>query len=360
MARSIRRSLAAVAVVAVAVAMPVNAATDPLGLDALKTYNLVVLGDLTSTSEVEGRTFVGGNLGGTASNYLISSSVPASNFTVPGLTVVGSVTSSNINLNNSAGASIGGNVGGTVNLNGTQTVNIGGNYTPVNVNGSTVNTQLGVSNPGFVQNLQQYGSAMGTSMTGLSYTLGQQAANSTVAIANNTATFNAQPDASGTAVFNLTSAQLDQVGQIQFNLNGADTVIVNVSGSTINLNDNFLGNASQLGKNVIWNFTDATALTLTTAWHGSVLAPKAAAHTYNYVEGSAVFGSLIQDGEFHIGTYAGSYTPPSDPGSSSTTSTSTSTSTGGTSVPEPGVAGLMALGLAALAWRRRPRRATAA
>lgn len=336
------------------------AASEPLGIDALKVYNLIVLGNLTSTSEVEGRTFVGGDLAGTASNYLISSSVPASTYTTPGLTVVGNVTSSTINLNNASGASVGGNISGMVNLNGTQTLNVGGSYTPVNVNGSTVNTQVGTTDPAFVQGLQQYGSAMGTSMTGLSYTLGQQAANSTVTIASNTATFNAQPDASGTAVFNLTASDLNSVGQIQFNLNGADTVIVNVSGSTINLDDNFLGNASQLGKNVIWNFTDATSLTLTTAWHGSILAPKAAAHTYNYVEGSAVFGSLIQDGEFHIGTYGGSYTPPSDPGSSSTTSTSTSTSTGGTSVPEPGVAGLMALGVAALAWRRRSKRALAA
>ncbi|WP_408589993.1 choice-of-anchor A family protein, partial [Novosphingobium sp.] len=253
MVRRYRHAIAVATVAVMALAAPALGASEPLGLDALKTYNLVVLGDLTSTSEVEGRTFVGGNLGGSASNYLISSSVPASNFTTPGLTVVGSVTSSSINLNNAAGASVGGNISGMVNLNGTQTLNVGGTYTPVNVNGSTVNTQVGVANPGFVQGLQQYGSAMGTSMTGLSYTLGQQAANSTVSIANNTATFNAQPNAGGTAVFNLTAAQLDSVGQIDFKLNGADTVIVNVSGSTINLNDNFLGNASQLGKNVIWN-----------------------------------------------------------------------------------------------------------
>ena len=45
------------------------------GLDVLRTWNLVVLGDLTSSSEVEGRTFVGGNLDGNSSNYQISNSV---------------------------------------------------------------------------------------------------------------------------------------------------------------------------------------------------------------------------------------------------------------------------------------------
>ena len=56
---------------------------------------------------------------------------------------------------------------------------------------------------------------------------------------------------------------------------------------------------------MIWNFADATSLNLTTAWHGSVLAPNAAATTANFIQGSAVFGSLIQNGEIHLGAYSG-------------------------------------------------------
>src|SRR3546814_6043614 len=37
------------------------------GLDAMKKWNLITLGDLTSKSEVEGRAFVGGNLSGSRS-----------------------------------------------------------------------------------------------------------------------------------------------------------------------------------------------------------------------------------------------------------------------------------------------------
>lgn len=74
-----------------AAAIPSLAAASPVvGIDALKEWNLIVLGDLTSSSEVEGRTFVGGNLNGNSSNYQIRS-VPASSYAVPGLTVVGNV-----------------------------------------------------------------------------------------------------------------------------------------------------------------------------------------------------------------------------------------------------------------------------
>ncbi|WP_163070030.1 choice-of-anchor A family protein, partial [Acinetobacter nosocomialis] len=106
---------------------------------------------------------------------------------------------------------------------------------------------------------------------------------SNLVIAGNRGTFNAVPNASGVAVFNISAADLDKIGEIQFNLNGADTAIVNVSGANVTLNDNFLGGTQGLGQHVIWNFPDAKTLNVTTAWGGSVLAPNAAATTGNYI-----------------------------------------------------------------------------
>ncbi|MFC0683920.1 choice-of-anchor A family protein [Novosphingobium clariflavum] len=332
-------------------AAPVLASSDIAGIDVLKTWNLVVLGDLTSSSEVEGRTFVGGNLDGNASNYQITA-LPASSTGTPGLTVVGDVNGGYKNLNNGSGAIVGGSVNSGLNLNGAaQTVLVGGTISNTNVNNNTVTSGLAASDPQFVQDLNQQKSLITTSMESLSHSMSTETANSQLSISGNTGTFNAQPDANGVAVFNISAADLDKIGEIKFNLNGADTAIVNVSGSSIKLDDNFLGGTSNLGEHVVWNFYEADDLSLTTAWGGSVLAPGAAATTGNYIQGSAVFGSLVQNGEMHVGTYTGGYTPPSG-------SNPPSSSGGSTDVPEPGMMALFALGLGALLfWRRRSRTA---
>lgn len=340
-----------VAIATVLIATPVLADTSMIsGTDVLRTWNLVVLGDLTSSSEVEGKTFVGGDLNGNSSNYQISSSVTTTSTGTPGLTVVGDVNGGAKNLNNGSGAVVGGNVNSGLNLNGAaQTVQVGGSISNTNVNQNTVASGLASSDPAFSQNLTQQASLIETSVTSLSHTMSQQTANSQLTINGNTGTFSAQPDASGVAVFNISSADLNKIGEIQFNLNGADTVIINVSGSAITLDDNFLGGTQNLGEHVIWNFYEADTLSLTTAWGGSVLAPEASATTSNYIQGSAVFGSLVQNGEMHVGTYAGNYEAPSDPGTPGTGS-----SGGASSVPEPGMVGMLAAGVGALVfWRRR-------
>ena len=351
------RLLAPLAVaVAPVLAVPVLAqsTTQVSGLDALREWNLVVLGDLNSSSEVEGRTFVGGDLTGNSSNYAIRplASSPSGQ---PGLTVVGNVTGGHKNLNNGSGAIIGGNVSSGFNLNGSpQTVKVGGSISNTNVNQNIVLSGLGASDPAFTVNLQQQKSALQSSLTSLSFDVGTLGKTSELTIQGNRGIFNAQPDANGMAVFDISAADLDKIGEIQFNLNGADTAVVNVSGRSVTLNDNFLGGTNNLGEHVIWNFPEAEDLKLTTAWGGSVLAPLADAQTNNYIQGSAVFGNLTQNGEMHIGTYAGGNIGSS--GGSSSGGSSGGSSSGGdpVPVPEPGMFGLFGLGVGGLIlWRRR-------
>jgi len=338
--------LFAAAAFAVIAAAPALAAPPVAGLDAMREWNLIVLGNLESSSEVEGRTFVGGDLTGNSSNYQIKTPAPSPTGQ-PGLTVVGNVVGGAKNLNNGSGAIVGGNVSSGFNLNGaTQTVQVGGTISNTNVNQNVVQSGLSASSPDFSANLNQQKSLLGSSLGDLSHSLSKLDSNSAVAIGGNRATFNAAPGADGVAVFNITADQLNTIGEIDFKLNGADTAIVNVRGKAIQLNDNFLGGTNNLGEHVIWNFPDAEALNLTTAWGGSVLAPGAAATTGNYIQGSAVFGSLVQNGEMHIGTYTGGYTPPSTPPSGG--------SSGGASpVPVSGAWGFFLLGLAGLLLGRR-------
>lgn len=348
------RSLALTTATAAALALPVLAQTSSItGIDALREWNLVVLGNLESSSEVEGRTFVGGNLTGNSSNYGIRSTTSPNG--QPGLTVVGDVTGSHKNINNGSGAVVGGNVSSGLNLNGpNQTVKVGGTISNTNVNQNTVLSNLGTTDPAFVVGLQQSKTNLTSSLSSLSFEMGTLTKNSELTIQGNRGTFNAQPGANGVAVFNITSADLDRIGEIQFNLNGADTAIVNVSGRSINLNDNFLGGTNNLGEHLIWNFHEAETLTLSTAWGGSVLAPLADAETRNYIQGSAVFANLKQNGEMHVGTFKGGYVSPPGGGSSS----GGSSSGGAVPIPEPGMFGLFALGVGGLIYlRRRARRA---
>ena len=302
--------LAALALTALALApAPAFAATQLQGVAALHEWNLIVLGNVQSSSEVEGRTFIGGDLSGNSSNYQTRTPAPSSNGN-PGLTVVGNVTGGTKNLNNGSGATIGGNVTSGFNLNGpVQTVNVGGTISSTNVNQNTVNSGL-ASTSGFLSALADQRDELISSLASLSQSLAGLAPTNTASIASNRATFDVTPDSQGLAVYSLNASDLDTFGEIQFNRNGADTVIVNVSGLAPVLNDNFLGSSSGLGANVIWNFADATTISLTTAWKGSILAPFANATTGNFIEGSAVFNNLVQNGEVHLGTYSGNYAPP--------------------------------------------------
>jgi choice-of-anchor A domain-containing protein len=284
--------------------------------ELLNDYNLIVFGNATSSSDVDGTAFIGGNLtGGSYDGHDVNTGVNAltvggnlsGSVTVngPGLAVGGNLATTNYNGNGGGNAYIGGSWTGSANfnLNNTGNVFLGGTKTGSgNVNGGNLfqnqNVQSNVPNAGTVSTIQN-------TLTSYSNMLGGLAQNSNFTISGGTATFNATPNAQGLAVFDISSAQtfFSMVNQISFNLNGAKEVVVNVSGagtSNLNIAANFLGGQAQtLATDTIWNFTDAQSITIGDQFGGDFLAVNAAVALNQNLEGTLVALSLTQNAEVH-------------------------------------------------------------
>jgi choice-of-anchor A domain-containing protein len=288
----------------------------------LNDYNLIVFSDATSNSEVDGRAFVGGNL--TGGNYE-THSIPAVtglnaltvgkslsgnvNVNGPGLAVGGNLNTSSYNGNGGGNAYVGGSWTGSANfnLNGSGSVFLGGTKTGSgNVNGGSL-LQNQSTNATLIANVPTAAtiSTIQNTLTAYSNTLAGLAANSSIGISGNTATFDAKPNAQGVAVFDITDAQtfFSLVGQIAFDINGAKELIVDVSGAGTNnlgIDANFLGGqASSLALDTIWNFTDAKTITVGAQFGGDLLAVHAGLTLNGNLEGTLVAENLMQNAEIH-------------------------------------------------------------
>jgi choice-of-anchor A domain-containing protein len=182
----------------------------------------------------------------------------------------------------------------------------------------------------------------GSVLTGLSSQLSHLASTgSTVTIDYGTATFNAVADANGVAVFDLTAVDTAVFGasQFQFNLNGATTLILNSDETSANISANFLGGSAQaIGAETLWNFYDATSLTINNQWGGSILAPSAAFSNHQNIEGGVFVNTLTQGGEIHLQPFSGQIPPGQIP-----------------PVPEPETYALLLVGLGFLGFISRRR-----
>lgn len=253
-------------------------------------FNLVVLGNLDSTSEVEGRTAIRGNLSGPASNYAIKLTPASAYLGVDTLIVGGDLQATNINIQ-----------AGNLRLGGSQ------GSTLVNFNGGGIK----ITDPGAASQVD----ALGAQMQSARATLASMAATASVTLPGSQpagVTFNAVPGAGGVAVFSIDGNALfnnDKVQQMDLNLNGASSVVINVSGSSVTWNHgNMVGGflTPEARSKVIWNFFEASSVNLTSkGLNGSLLAPGAAVSFQGVIEGSAFVGSMTQRGEVHLPLYTG-------------------------------------------------------
>jgi len=301
----------------------------------LQQFNLVVLGDMTAGSDVEGRTYVGGDLKGNSATF----------YTRP----------KSVTLSEYAALMVGGDVEGSwKNVNGSGDATIAGDVAQMNMNGGKA--LIGGSIKGAVNGQKQTGAKIEVpdyfeeTLQALSLNLAALDGKSTIAFSstrpNQKATFNAAPDGDGLAVFNIEdgAAFFASVGEIAFNLNGAETILINVDGLDIDVAANFLGGVgAQIASLAIWNFHDAVSLDFNREFFGSVLAPYAQVQNSNALNGSIVAQSLIQRGAVRLPGFAGSLPE-------------FSADEPATATPEPAMGVLLlAGGLALMAIRRRAR-----
>jgi choice-of-anchor A domain-containing protein len=216
--------------------------------DSIFNYDVVTTGNLTDNGgDIYGNTFVGGKLA--ASN----SSEFGKNTSGNKVTVAGNVTG-----------------GSQIQLVGGGTLTYGGTLDHSLVSGTAVHGSVTTT------------SAFATEMSTDSSYFASLASNSVFTSSN--ATLKATPTyISGlgtTAVFNLTSSQLfNQNENLDLSASGTiNTIIINVNGASDieQGGQNFnMGNWSSYTDNIIFNFYNATTVTLTSALTGTILAPNA-------------------------------------------------------------------------------------
>ena len=102
--------------------------------------------------------------------------------------------------------------------------------------------------------------------------------------------FNSSGDS--VAVFDIDAADLfsNKTQQIELNLNGSSTAIINVRGTSANWNQgNIVGDLvsdDEVKEKVLWNFYEAETLNFNLALYGSLLAPLASLTNQTILEGT--------------------------------------------------------------------------
>ncbi|MFD2167839.1 collagen-binding domain-containing protein [Thalassotalea euphylliae] len=314
---------------------------------ALNDYNLVTIGDVNSSSlHVHGNAFVGGNLN--AGNAEFGNDI--NNTTA--LELAGEL-QQNVRIHGGNSAEVNGSAVQEIDMNGVAT----GRYL---VNGNAISNASSVTQNAQLSAQQ---AAIKASLESASAQFAAMADVNTQDISGNKLHVNSL-DSNGYAVFQLgekvNSGDAADIGKNSFllsnsnqdleivynlsasTLNELGGIIINVPGTEIDFSENnnkVSGNgflSSLQGRaNVLWNFFEATSITLNANFYGNILAPLAQLTSSSDIDGSvAVYGLSAQhSGQIHLPTST-IPTPPST-----------------VSIPEPSVVALMLLSLLLLVRR---------
>lgn len=290
--------------------------TSAFGASVLSDWNLIVRNHLNGTSEVDGSALIGGSTTGTM-NFAVQG-VTSSNG--DGLAVGGNIFST-VQVNNGGNLRLAGSAFGATNLNG------GGSL----INGAGVSSMV---------------SSAFNEIVSLQSALGSLTANGTLDGAGN---MNAAPtniNGANVAVYSISAAQLNGLGQLNLNIGSADAVVINVAADangvvSFNAPPNFvggLGNQSNSSK-IIWNLADATTVIVNNNFNGALLAANADLKLL----GGGINGSVVVDtvsalnAEIRRFTYTGWLPPEQDT----------------PIIPLPGAGALGFAGILAIGARRR-------
>ena len=255
---------------------------------SLRNFTMISIGDVTSSQEVEGSAFIGGNLLGNGINTGVNAPFIGPND--PSFVIAGNIMANYVNVN-SGKAVVNSSTTNTnrINLNSGQ---------PLVVDSNVLN---------LVTDFQSELTSQSAFFSGL-------VANSTTPVLGSQpapVVFVASPDpTTGVAVFDVSAALFnDQRTQsVSIRRNGASTIVFNVSGTgTATFNTNFVGDLSEIQQsNTIFNFFEASNVNLNRSIYGATLAPLANVFIGASTEG-AVFAQSINlaNGEIHGPNYAG-------------------------------------------------------
>lgn len=272
------------------------------GTFVLSEYNVVTIGDFQSTSHVDGKAFVGGDLTG-SQNVAVGAHLPQ-NTGENVLTVVGKVKTDVSVYNNNL----------EVSESSTVTAN---NQNFIVDTGFVSNTKSVVQTPDAALNALRadYKQQLENASTGFT----SLASNNDVTFSDNKKhTFNANNvDDNGFAVFSIdgengifTSNDNQEFWLLADNLSDIAGIIINVSGTNIDLSgvdmSHGLFGDEEARKKVVWNFygsdgvdNGSEQLLLAKQFNGTLLAPYATVNTTGNIDGNAGVFSLITNSEIH-------------------------------------------------------------